>query len=88
MENLKTFLKKKGRKKTKTKRGDSEYLSLPFIRRVRVLPELSQCSGKLSIGTHDSTQTNSHHKSPLCKKYPATHTHTHTHTSSCTEQTV
>ncbi len=66
-------------------------VNLPFAQCVRVLPELSQCSGKLSIGTHDSTQTGSYHKSPLCKKiacslcthtcaHARAHTHTHTHT--------
>lgn len=58
-------------------------MSLPFAQCVRVLPELSQCSGKLSVGTHDSIQTGSYHKSPLCKKIACllhAHTFTHTHT--------
>lgn len=60
-------------------------MSLPFSQCVRVLPELSQCLGKLSIGTHDSTQTGSYHKSPLCekkkkKKTCLLHTYTTTHT--------
>lgn len=56
------------RKNIKTKKQVSKSLSLQFAKCVRVTPELSQCSGKLSIGTHDSTHTGSYHKSPLCKK--------------------
>lgn len=82
MENLKTLKKKNNH--------DSKSLSLPFAQCVRVLPELSQCSGKLSVGTHDSIQTGSYHKSPLCKKIACllhAHTFTHTHAPSCTGQT-
>lgn len=70
----------KKQNKQKQNNEDSKSLSLPFFQRVRVLPELSQCSGKLSIGTHDSTQAGSYHKSPLCKKIACLlHTHTHNH---------
>lgn len=71
-----------GKLKNIKNKEDSKSLSLPFAQCVRVLPELSQCSGKLSIGTHDSTQTGSYRKSPLCKKNIACllHTHTLTHT--------
>lgn len=61
-------------------------MSLSFAHCVRVLPELSQCSGKLSLGTHDSTRTGSYHNSSLCKKIarlPHILTHSIMHRANC-----
>lgn len=86
LTNMETLhVKKKRIKKKKKNECDSNSLSLPFAR--CVLPELSQCSGKLSRGTHNSTQTGSYHKSPLCKKITC-QLHAHTHIQSCTGQRV